>query len=97
MWELYSCESSLAWPPVAGVVSLVHATPPPDDWGEGGDDDDDEQWSSVVHTTWEYEQKKTHGYRNELLEYPHWKLRLPSFYLGKGIFLDSIQTKESFI
>ena len=41
---LYSCESSLAWPPVAGdgVVSLVHATPPPDDWGEGGDDDDDE-------------------------------------------------------
>ena len=42
LWELYSCESSLAWPPVAGVVSLVHATPPPDDWGEGGDDDDDE-------------------------------------------------------
>ena len=42
LWELYSCESSLAWPPVAGVVSLVHATPAPDDWGEGGDDDDDE-------------------------------------------------------
>ena len=44
LWVLYSCESSLEWPPVAGdgVVSLDHATPPPDDWGEGGDDDDDE-------------------------------------------------------
>ena len=56
-----------------------------------------EEWSSVRHVTWEKEQKKTHSdyasyghglfHINGILKYPHWKLELTSFYIGKGTFL----------